>query len=196
MPTIATDIDDVVAANALSFVEYSNEKYGTRLTIDDYNERWSVMWKVEHDEIEKRAIEYHESGYIATYPAIEGAYEALKQLKDRFRLVAVTSRCNSINQLTRELLQKYYPNIFDDVIFCGFYDSGPGGYNHTKGDLVKNTGAEYFIDDQIKHVFAVAENGIQSLLFGEYSWNKTGSLPANVLRVKNWQEVADFFRDK
>ncbi|MDB5258971.1 MAG: hypothetical protein JWO73_179 [Candidatus Taylorbacteria bacterium] len=192
-PIIAIDIDDVIAANASAFVEYSNRKYGTNLTIDDYQEHWAEVWKVEHEEVKKRAIEYHESGHIATYSMIDGAYEALKQLKERFRLVAVTSRRNSINQLTKEWIQKYYPDIFDTIVFCGFFDSEKSGLNLTKGDLVKNMAAEYFIDDQIKHVSAVAENGIKSLLFGDYFWNKTDNLPENVLRVKNWQEAADYF---
>lgn len=194
-PIIAIDIDDVIAANAASFTAYSNQKYGTSLTIDDYQEHWSEVWKVEHEEVNRRAIEYHESGHIATYPVIDGAYEALQELKKRFKLIAVTSRRNSINQLTKDWLQKHYPNIFDDIIFCGFFDTEHSGIHHTKGDVIKDLHAEYFIDDQIKHVMAVAQNGTKSLLFGDYFWNKVDKLPENVKRVKNWDEVVRYFEN-
>jgi uncharacterized HAD superfamily protein len=195
-PIIAIDIDDVISRNASAFIEYSNQKYGTDLTANDYQEHWGEVWKVEHDELKKRAEEYHESGYIATYPVIEGAFEALSQLKKRFRLVAVTSRRISIKQLTQEWIQTHYPNIFEDIIFCGFFDSEHYGFHLTKGELVKNLSANYFIDDQLKHVLAVAKNGITSLLFGDYFWNKTDTLPENIVRVRNWQEVTKYFENK
>lgn len=40
---------------------------------------------------------------------------------------------------------------------------------------------------------AVAESNIQALLFGDYLWNKADNLPKNVSRVKNWQDVKEFF---
>jgi uncharacterized HAD superfamily protein len=194
-PIIAIDIDDVISANAASFVKYSNQRYGTHLTVDDYREHWGEIWNIDHDELMKRAAEYHESGHIANHPVIEGAYDALKDLKERFKLIIVTSRRTSINQLTRDWIQKYYPDIFDDIVFSGFFDSAKSGIHLTKGELVKNTGAEYLIDDQLKHVSSAAENGIKALLFGDYIWNKSDTLPANVTRVKNWQEVVSYFSE-
>ena len=58
---IAVDIDDVLAENAAGFVKYSNEKWGTNLTVDDYDERWGAIWKVDSLEVERRAQEYHNS---------------------------------------------------------------------------------------------------------------------------------------
>ena len=52
--TIAIDIDDVLAANAENFVEFSNKKWGTHLRPDDYTEHWAELWDVDFDEVEKR----------------------------------------------------------------------------------------------------------------------------------------------
>jgi len=191
-PIIAIDIDDVIASNASAFIEFSNQKYGTHLTIDDYQEHWAEIWKVEHEELIKRAHEYI-TNQMATFSVIDGAYPALKYLKKRFKLVIVTSRRKSINTLTRAWLQENCPDIFDDIIYSGFFDTKQSGIHNTKGELVKGLGAKYFIDDQLKHISAVAGNGIKSLLFGEYAWNKTDSLPENTIRVKNWQEVVEYF---
>lgn len=192
---IAVDIDDVIAAHAPAFIEYSNKKYGTNLTINDYQgDHWDKIWKVDHDEAVKRSDEYHDSNYIATYGIIEGAFETLKQLKPYFKLVILTTRQNSINQLTKDWIDKYYPDIFDNIVFAGFFDSfTKDSVNMTKADLVKSVGADYLIDDQLKHVLTAAEIGIESLLFGDYPWNQTDKLPHNVIRVKNWQEVLEFF---
>lgn len=196
-PTIVVDIDDVIAAHAAAFVEYSNKKYGTHLTVNDYQDHWVEVWKIDEQETEKRALEYHASGHIKTYGTIPDAKEALEKLKDKFRLIILTTRRNSINQLTREWIDKYYPNIFEDIIFSGFFDSvTKESIKMTKGELAKKIGADYLIDDQLKHVKAAVEIGIKGLLFGEYSWNSPAVLPENVVRVKNWQEILNFFKLK
>ncbi len=183
--TIAVDIDDVISKNAQAFVEFSNKKWGTHLTVDDYQDHWAEMWKVEHKEVEKRAREYHESGHAATYQTIDGAKEALQKLKERFRLVILTSRRNSVNQLTREWIEKLYPDIFDDIVFSGSYDTlTQDSHKKTKGELARDIGADYIIDDQLKHIQAAAELGIRGVLFGDYAWNKTDVLHANATRQK------------
>lgn len=66
----------------------------------------------------------------------------------------------------------------------------------TKGELAKSIGADYIIDDQIKHVLAAAELGIRGILFGDYAWNKADVLPDNVTRVNDWQEVLNYFETR
>jgi 5'(3')-deoxyribonucleotidase len=194
---IAVDVDDVIAANAIGFVAYSNKKYGTNLTVDDYQEHWGEVWKTDYEEAERRAVEYHESGHIATYGVIEGAYDVLKELKERFTLVVLTTRRNAINQLTKDWINKYYPDIFDKVTFSGFFDSPTEkSIQMTKGDLAKSIGANYLIDDQSKHVLSAAEKGMKGLLFGDYAWNSIEKLPSDIIRVTNWEEVRKYFAEQ
>lgn len=61
---LAIDIDDVLAANAAGFVRFSNERWGTNLAVDDYDEHWAKVWEVDEVETARRAIELHESGVI------------------------------------------------------------------------------------------------------------------------------------
>ncbi|MBC7869007.1 hypothetical protein H7X69_02425 [Candidatus Saccharibacteria bacterium] len=37
-PTIAIDIDNVLAYNAKGFVEFSNQRWGTTLEVDDWSD--------------------------------------------------------------------------------------------------------------------------------------------------------------
>ena len=95
-PIIAIDIDDVLAANAAGFIEWSNQKFGTHLTADDYQEHWAEMWKIEHEKAEQRAHEFHESDHVGTYKVIPDALEALEILRRQFTLILLTSRRLSI----------------------------------------------------------------------------------------------------
>lgn len=193
---IAVDIDDVIAAHAPAFVEYSNNIYGTSLTIDDYHDHWGRVWKVDHEEYEIRADEYHRSGYITTYGVVDGAYEVLNKLKSNYSLVILSARRQSVNQFTYDWVEKYFPSIFDDIIFAGFFDKTSNkSWKMTKASHAKKIRAEYLIDDQLKHCEAAAKQGIKSLLFGNYPWNQSNSLPSNVKRIKNWQEVLEYFTD-
>ena len=189
-PVIAIDIDDVLADNALGFVQWSNARFGTRLTPDDYQEHWAEMWKVDNDELERRAHEFRYSDHVGAYNVIPGAKQALDILKTRFTLIIITSRVSTMQKLTKEWIDKNYEGIFSDCIFCGFYDKSISiGLKLTKAEFARNVNADYLIDDQIKHIEAAASIGIKSLLFGNYSWNKKEELGNNIVRVKDWGEV-------
>src|SRR5574337_2004911 len=92
--TIAVDIDDVLAANAKGFTDYSNQKWGTSLTPDDYDEHWAKVWGVDEAEAEKRAKHIHQndSFIIGAYGHDSDAKKVLRSLAKNYTLVVVTSR--------------------------------------------------------------------------------------------------------
>lgn len=193
-PIIAVDADDVLSQSAGGFIEWSNQKFGTHLTIADYDEHWAKMWKIEHDEAEQRAHEFHTSDVITTYNTVPNAFEVLTKLKERFTLVLLTSRRTSIAEMTREWINRNYPGIFSECVFCGFYDNlNADRFQLTKAGIAKDIKADYLIDDQLKHAEASAEAGITSLLFGDYPWNQKDILPPNAIRVNDWGEVLKYF---
>jgi uncharacterized HAD superfamily protein len=192
--TIAIDLDDVLAAHAGAFVAYSNERWGTNLSVDDYDEHWGLLWKTEHEETNRRAIEYLGSGTVGQYRHEPGAEGVLRGLKRDYDLVIVTSRRNMIRQETEAWIERYFAGIFSAVHFAGMWDNGNrGGYMASKLDLVREVGADYLIDDQLKHCLPVAEAGISAILYGDYAWNRMAALPKNATRCKNWREVGEYF---
>lgn len=193
-PIIAVDVDDVIAAHAPALVAYSNRRWGTNLTLDNYHEHWGNMWQVDHQEWQNRTDEYFSSGHIESYDSINGASEVLKKLSRNYKLVVVTARMASIDKPTREWVTKYYPGVFTEIYLTNLWSgSNKDDINRTKADFLKSIKAEYFIDDQLKHVLAAAEIGIKSLLFGCYPWNQTDGLPACATRVKDWPAVLEYF---
>lgn len=199
-PIIAVDIDDVLTESSLAVIEFSNQKWGTNLTVEDYSEHWGAMWKVDSKEWHSRAAQVHEAIHRGKTEPIGEAKRVLEKLAKSYRLVITTSRQRLIMQDTKEWLEKHFTGIFGEVHFAGIWDDpkidGAQKVNLTKATLLKEIGADYLIDDQPKHCFAAAELGVECLLFGEYPWSHGLELPTGVDRVKNWKEVEAYFDGK
>lgn len=201
MKTIAVDIDDVLALSAKDFIAFTNQRWGTSLAVDDFDEHWAKVWQVDHEEEQIRKKEFFASGIVKNYDHFPEALEVLKKLKKNYELVILTSRIKLLSQDTRDWIDRNYGNIFSEIHFSGIWDD-PNKLSiekvkYTKAEVFHEIGADYLIDDQLKHCEAVAEARIPVLLFGDYKWNQTTKkLPATITRVKNWQEVLEYFDAK
>jgi 5'(3')-deoxyribonucleotidase len=199
-PIIAVDIDDVLANNAAGFVAFSNQKWGTHLAVDDYEEHWARVWGIEHDleEVTRRRDAFISSGVHRDFSPTDNAHNSLRRLSERYELHVVTSRLLTMKDDTRQWLTKHYGDVFTDtaIHYAGIWDTlTSNSHNVTKADTVNVLGADYLIDDQLKHCEAVAEAGKRALLFGNYGWNQANNLHPNITRVKNWAEVEEYFRE-
>src|ERR1700710_884739 len=110
-PVIAFDIDDVLAANAKGFAEFSNKRWGTNLVPDDYSEHWSEMWGIDYEESEKRRQVIVEEKLFTSHSFFDESKPVLKSLKKDYKLVVVSSRSNSIHKETLVWLKDYYKDI-------------------------------------------------------------------------------------
>lgn len=193
-PIIAVDADDVLSHNVPEFMRWSNQRYGLQLTVDDYDEDWARMWQVDHAEATRRNMEFHESGVMASYRHHDQAVPILTKLQQHFELVVITSRPKRLKDLTLEWLDQNYPELFSEVYFAGMWDViTADSHKATKAELAQRLGVSYLIDDQPKHVLAVAEAGMEAILFGEYPWNQDVVLQKRVRRCKDWAAVQEFF---
>lgn len=195
--TIAVDIDDVLAANAEGFVAFSNQRWGTKLKPDDYSEHWAEMWAIDHDEVDKRRMEIINAKVFTKHRFFDEAKPVLIKLKERYKLVIVTSRGPLIKLETLKWIEKEYKGIFSEVHFAMIWDDSKTDIlkklKFTKAEILQQVDAHYLIDDQPKHCIAAAEAGIASLLFGDYRWNHDTKLVPNMVRAKTWQEVLEYF---
>ncbi len=192
--TIAVDLDDVLSASAAGFIAYSNQKWGTNLTVENYHENWAEMWQLDHDATHERWDHFWKSGIVGTFEQYDEAKPVLQKLKQRFRLVIATARHRIVQKETLEWLDVHHKDVFEEVHMAGFYEkSDPEAHKLTKADLLKSIRADYVIDDQPKHCLAAADVGISAVLFGDYSWNRQVKLTDGVTRARNWQEVAEYF---
>ncbi len=194
---IAIDIDDVLAAGAQGFVSFSNDTWGTNLTVEDYDEHWAVMWGVDNEEMKTRAQQIYNSGIIKNFKVIDEAYSVLKKLRSQYKFVVTTSRVTKVKDFTLNWIEENYPDIFDEVHFAGLYDTlTKDSHKLTKAAIVRSIGADFLVDDQPKHCFAAAGVGVQSVLFGDYPWNRSIELPDGVTRCTDWAQVLEYFHGR
>jgi hypothetical protein len=189
---IAVDVDDVLAENAAGVVAFSNQRWGTNLTVDDYDEHWAKMWQVDNAEVKRRSAELMDAGLGTGYGHIGGALEVLERLAQQHHLMIATSRHLRVKSDTVAWIDEHFPGIFasTSVYFSGIWDElTDGSHLATKAELVVQINADVLIDDQLKHCQAVAAHGRNALLFGDYAWNQAATLPAGVVRCTNWYEV-------
>ncbi len=194
--TIAIDIDDVLADNAAGFVEFSNKMWGTNLQPEDYDEHWAKVWEVDNAEVERRANTFHESGVIGSYRHNDTALPVLKRLSQDYDLCIVTSRRTQVRQDTLEWISRHYPGIFNDevIYFAGIWDTiDHQSVHQTKAGILADIGADFLIDDQLKHCQAVAASGKKAILFGDYSWNQSELLDKDIVRAADWSAVERYF---
>lgn len=188
---MAIDLDDVLAAHVEAFVEFSNTQYGTDLTIEDYSEHWTEIWKMEREEVEKRAAEFHIHENTAEYAVKEEAVTALETLSKTYDLYIVTARRASMVDNTIIWVDRHFPGVFKDIHFVPIWEP-----NNTisKADICKRIGANYIIDDLASHCNLAASNGIHAILFGDYAWNRNEEITEDVTRCKNWSEVLSYLK--
>ena len=194
---IAVDLDDVLSASAPAFVQFSNERWGTNLTVEDYHEHWAELWGVDHQEVERRSREYTASKLYRHFKVHDDALEVLRELSQEYKLVIATARRKEQETETLAWLEEHYSGIFDNVYFAGIWDKiDDRSHVRSKSEICSQIEVDYLIDDQPRHCFSVAKDlKIPTLLFGDYPWNRQVKLAAGITRVKDWQAVKAYFFD-
>lgn len=193
-PVIAVDIDEVLARHNFALAAWHNERFGTTHTEHDYfTEYWSRIWHTDEEETERRAAAFQSHGIYRDLPVVEGSYAGLKRLSQTYDLVVVTVRRQSVIDATHLWLQGNFPSLFKDIRFIHFWDKGVAT---SKAEVAAEMGASYLIDDSLKHCTLAAQEGIEALLFGDYTWNKAETLPRGIHRVKGWSEIMEHFNER
>lgn len=192
-PIIAIDIDEVLAEYATEFVKFSNERWGTHLTVEDYSENWSQVWQITHNETMERSKHIYkpDEGVYGRLAPVIGADEALRKLREEFDIVLVTSRPLLVEQETRAWLEQHYSSLVTDIYFAGMYDGDVTDYSflRTKSSVYSQIKPKFVIDDQPKHCLAAADLGIHAILFGNYPWNQDVNDSSLITRCHDWNEV-------
>jgi uncharacterized HAD superfamily protein len=194
---IAVDADDTLFDENTAVRLFHNARYGTSHTEEDYLTAskfgwfWKPIWGTDQAETEKRYEEFVQHKLVHGLEPIKHAADTLNALKKRYDLVIVTARDQRGVVMTHQALSEHYPGLFDDVHFVPLW--GGGDRKATKAQICNEIGASYLIDDAFEHCLLAAESGVEALLFGHYGWNRTQQAVPNMTRVKNWQEVKEYF---
>src|SRR3989344_7146310 len=117
-PVIAVDLDDVLLLQAEGLIAFSNETWGTDLTLEDYDDDLSKVWPLDADEVEARKRLYHEMAVPLLKP-VEEAREGMEALAKTRDLIVVTARRETLRVASLETLDRYYEGLIQNVVFAG-----------------------------------------------------------------------------
>ena len=191
--TIAVDIDDVLAEHIEDFLKFSNERYGTNFKPEDYHGRWHILWGISHEEVEKRAVNFHIPETLNNFAVVKDAKEVLTELKKKYDLVIVTARPRMTVEATKEWIKNQFTDIFSSIHFVPIWEPNN---KLTKADICRKIGADYLIDDLVRHCNLAAEVGIKPILFDRIKWAQPETPHPKIIRVNNWQEVLEYFNEE
>lgn len=193
-PVIAIDIDDVLGDETEAVRLFVNQHLGLNLSRQDYlvdgeyKGYWESIWGTAREQGEEVYEAYVASGSKYNHVPVEGAIDAIAQLKRRYKLVIVTARGERHVENTHRWLVQHYADAFSHVEFMPLW-----GDDVTKAHIAGTHGASYLIDDNYDHCRIAAEAGMEALLFGEYGWSRTREIHPGITRVKNWTAVLEYF---
>ncbi|MDQ2973642.1 MAG: hypothetical protein M3Q79_04150 [bacterium] len=196
---IAVDIDDTIVQNIEAFRIKANEYSNSDLTPEDYKidgEYWDYHTKVweQHGLTGKLdAVEIYEDLHSnqSLIPLLPGAEFAINELMKKYQIVLITARDIKWEQATKEWLTEKFGDKAPNLYFSlAHRDSS----HKTKGQICKELGAKWLIDDNIDHCVKALEEEITPILFGDYGWQYNA--PYKLTRCRDWQSVLDYFENE
>ncbi len=197
--TIAVDIDDVIAGSTDALRKLVNKRTGSKLTQahyrvpDDYWGYYERVWQTHGIDGEISLISFQEEMAVdqSHIPLLPGASFALNELAKKFHIILITSRYKTQEQATRKWLKNHFGDALSDVYFTRSHVEAT---EKTKGELCKDLGVSWLIDDNVDYCASALANGIEAILFGEYGWHQ--NVPDNLILCKDWPSILDYFDGK
>lgn len=183
---IAIDVDDVLAASLIDFIEFYNRKYGDDLSFDNL-QGFTLHESIGIDREEEEMImrEHAKERPAESLPPLEGAAYAIERIRSKHDIMIVTSRARDMEQETKEWLRRHFGEI-RDVFFTRESLAGPE--HTTKADICIEKGAEMMIEDHPVFAQDCAAADIKVLLF-DYPYNKHLKDGPMLKRVHGWRDV-------
>ncbi len=180
---IAFDIDGVVLRSIDVILDHINESTGSGLKPDDL-----TGWDLEPlglsvETLRESARHMFSQDYIEPY---EGAITVLSEIYDRTKepLLFITGR-NDPGTARRQLESLDWPVGTPEMIVTGG--------DRDKRFFLKETGANFIIEDDELHLMDYMANGVCVGLMVQ-PWNRKCSLPVTC-KFDKWNDIRDFFID-
>jgi 5'(3')-deoxyribonucleotidase len=198
---IAIDIDDVIADSTDALRLVVNERLGVDLQVEHYRipgKYWGYyeqVW-IQHNIADKLSMEELDREFIVQDQSHimpkTGAIETLRRLNESYDIVLVTARDQRAEVVTRRWLNQHLPSIYKDLHIIGNYKTT--AKPRSKGQVCRDIGASWLIDDNPQHCLSAIEYGVDGLLFGEYGWHH--GAPDHLIVCKDWTAIEDYFDGK
>ncbi len=190
---IAIDIDDVTADSTESLRLLINARLGVNLSREAYRvpsgraDYYKYVWQSNGlGDIDYTALEAEMEVDQSHVPLMQGVKDAITLLSKDYDVVFVTARDVSWEKATRQWFMHHFDGDIELYFSEGYRNKGM-----TKGQICKEIGATWLIDDVPKHCESALKEGLRAILFGDYGWH--GDPPEGVIRCADWKAVQKVF---
>ncbi len=203
---IGIDYDDVLVNTFPSFIDFHNQRYGTKFRIEDMTSYhiWEVgIGKDKHDAV-RLFQEFYDSPEFDEMPLVDGAGKGvteLARLSER-GVEIITSRPLLFRVKTVRLIRRSFSGIPLTLHYSNdFHD----GANHSKASICQELGLDYYVEDCFEYAKDIVQRRTDVLLlkkpWNERDWHRLRKpengdgrdsrnyRPRAIIPVENWQEI-------
>ena len=186
---IAIDADDVIADTVPVFIDWLNKEYNTNFSHEEMNNQ---DYDLDYLKIDKETWstvldKFHDSEDYKKIKPIKGAKEALIKLKEKYELVIVTARPETLIIKTKEFMNKHFLKIFSKIYHT---TSRKENKSLKKSEICKELGINTIIEDSYENGLDCAQSGIKAIIL-DMPWNRNKDYTQNnITYAKNWEEVS------
>ena len=185
---IGVDLDEVLTEFVRKFIIFHNQNYGTNLNFEDIKKYFFYdLLGISLEEDVRRQYKFFETDIFKQIQPVNGAVNGVGKLKSNFEMVVITARPNEIKDKTIKWIERYFPDIFSQVILTNKHSLNKDA-KREKHDICVEIGVNLMIEDSLATAKKCASRGIKVLLFDK-PWNQTESLPNGIKRVYSWEEI-------
>jgi 5'(3')-deoxyribonucleotidase len=182
---IAVDMDEVLFPMISRLDKFYRKKY-KKCPPSYYPKKYdySTYYGFSTKESKTFVKEFYYSDIAYNTEPLPNAYKSMKALKTRNELYVVTGRqtYSQCKNVTYYLLEKHFPNIFEEVIFTNSYSLE--GTETPKTQVCINKNLDLLIDDSVYNCQEVMKENIDGVLFGNYTWNDDCN---ELFRINSWE---------
>lgn len=186
-PVVAVDFDDSLVVFGEVLFAYLNQRFSTRVAFTDARTfDLTKTFGQDHDTMVRQVRHFCHQRHHEIMPA-DGVHKVLARLADHYEFRLVTSRCESLREITEAWMEEqgllhHFPVR---EFTCGYGSLFPH-LTRSKLEVCREMGARVLIEDAPHNAQAVA-NEIP-VLMPHRPWNDMFGHP-NVTRVHSWLEI-------
>mmetsp|Transcript_19883 Transcript_19883/g.48242 ORF Transcript_19883/g.48242 Transcript_19883/m.48242 type:complete len:242 (-) Transcript_19883:384-1109(-) len=193
-PIVAIDMDEVLCQFLKGMIAFHNKHYHTSYQVADFHSYlFYEVWGGSYADTLKKVHDFFETDYFRNLEIVPGAVEGIHRLRDRFRLVVVTSRQTSIQEESMRWLDRHFPGVFEDVLFGNHFSINGHEEKRTKREMCEEVNAIALVDDAPSYIEDARHCLQKAILFDldkSYGWNQKADLShPNTVRCTDWEGV-------
>lgn len=183
---IAVDMDEVLFPMITRMNKYYEKKYQKPApkklpNVYDYSAHFNISKKAS----QLFVYDFYDTSFAYATEPLDASVEAMQSLAKTNTLYILTGRqtYNQCKLVTQYLIQKYFDNIFSDIIYTNSYSLV--GDEVPKSTMCKLLAADYLIDDSVYNCNECKNADTNGILYGTYPWNIENE---DLSRINSWRE--------